>query len=274
MTANTPQAAYHLSLVIPAHNEQDNLALLVEQIEKSLRDHGVEVELILVDDGSTDQTLAVAQQLMIGRPWVRVLTRGQCQGQSSAMFAGIQAASAPWTATLDADLQNDPADLLQMLYQAQTNSEIDMVQGDHSHDRKDSAMRRYASIVGRTARRVLLGDSVRDTGCSARVVRTDLAKLIPLQYKGMHRFVPVYVAALGGRIIEMPVNHRPRHAGVTKYGVGAISRGWNGLLDCFTVRWMRKRLRRTYATEAKPATPVAVEETIVPPSRAEPPEAD
>lgn len=239
-----------LSLVVPAHNEEGNLALLIEQCEKTLRQRGVNLELILVDDGSTDTTRSTAQSLMVSNSWVKLLTRDQCQGQSSAMYAGIKAASAPFTATLDADLQNDPADLYDMLQTAQAGK-ADLVQGDRSRNRKDSAARRYASLVGRTARGLILGDSVRDTGCSARVMRSDLAKQLPLQYKGMHRFVPIYIRALGGRIVEMPVNHRPRNAGVTKYGVGAISRGWNGLLDCFAVRWMRNRLRDTQAQQAQ-----------------------
>lgn len=243
-THKTEADGRELSLVIPAHNEEENLDLLVEQIVKSLRDRGVDVELILVDDGSKDATRVKTQALMAANPWIRMIARDQCQGQSSAMYAGIQAATAPCTATLDADLQNDPADLYDMLKKVQSG-EADMVQGDRSRNRRDTIARRYASIIGRRARGLILGDSVRDTGCSARVLRTELAQQIPLQYKGMHRFVPVYTKALGGRVIEMPVNHRERHAGVTKYGVGAISRGWCGLLDCFAVRWMRNRLRKT-----------------------------
>jgi len=246
MTDGLNNPDYELSLVIPAHNEQDNLAMLIEQVDLSLRQKGVRVELILVDDGSTDATRSTAQKLMSTNPWVKMIARDKCQGQSSAMYAGIQFAKAPFTATLDADLQNDPADLYAML-QTVKSGQADLVQGDRSRNRRDSLARRYASVVGRRARGLILGDSVRDTGCSARVMRSELAKQLPLQYKGMHRFVPVYIKILGGRIVEMPVNHRPRHAGVTKYGVGAISRGWNGLLDCFAVRWMRKRLRQTAA---------------------------
>lgn len=242
--------AYDLSLVVPAHNEEGNIDMLIEQVDKTLRQQGASVELILVDDGSTDGTRKLIQSHMIKHPWVRLIGRDDCQGQSAAMYAGIQAATAPFTATLDADLQNDPADLVAMLKTCQAGG-ADLVQGDRSRNRRDSVARRYASIIGRRARGLLLGDSVRDTGCSARVMRSDLAKQLPLQYKGMHRFVPVYIKTLGGRIVEMPVNHRPRHAGVTKYGVGAISRGWNGLRDCFAVRWMRSRLRKT---DAKPFT--------------------
>ncbi len=243
-----------LSLVIPAHNEEGNLAMLVEQVDKSLRQQGVAVELILVDDGSSDDTRRAILRLMNEHTWVRLLARDDCQGQSAAMYAGIHAATAPCTATLDADLQNDPADLLPMLRKVQAG-EADLVQGDRSRNRKDTIGRRYASIVGRRARGLLLGDSVRDTGCSARVLRTEFAKQLPLQYKGMHRFVPVYTAILGGRVVEMPVHHRPRHAGVTKYGVGVITRGWNGLLDCFVVWWMRKRLRKTNAKPVVTADP-------------------
>ncbi|MGB0767625.1 MAG: glycosyltransferase family 2 protein, partial [Phycisphaeraceae bacterium] len=180
--ASTPR----LSVVVPAHNEEDNLALLVEQMDLTIRQKGVDAELILVDDGSTDKTKQIAQNLMKDHHWVRLLHRPQCAGQSSAMYAGIQAADAPWIATLDADLQNDPADLLPMLERVEAG-EADMVQGDRSANRRDTIARRYASIVGRTARRMLLGDGVRDTGCSARVMKASYAKQIPLQYKGMHR---------------------------------------------------------------------------------------
>lgn len=246
------KAGPELSLVIPAHNEEGNVALLAEQVDAALVQQNVDLELILVDDGSTDDTRQAIERLMVEHDWIRLLWRDDCQGQSAAMGAGIAAATGAFTATLDADLQNDPSDLLPMLRKAQAG-EADMVQGDRSGDRKDSAARRYASIIGRRARGLLLGDNVRDTGCSARVIRSDLAKQIPLQYKGMHRFVPVYTAALGGKVVEMPVNHRPRHAGVTKYGVGVITRGWNGLLDCFAVWWMRNRLRKTDAQPRVPA---------------------
>ena len=119
----------------------------------------------------------------------------------------------------------------------------DMVQGDRSADRRDTVVRRWGSGVGRKTRLWLLGDPVRDTGCSARVLKVEYARRLPLQYKGMHRFIPCYVAALGGVVIEMPVRHRPRHSGTTKYGMGVLSRGPAGLVDCFAVRWMRKRLR-------------------------------
>ncbi len=231
-----------LSVVIPALNEQDNVAPLVEQVGKVMQDAGVRFELIIVDDGSTDQTLARLRQLQTERPWLRVLHRPEPKGQSAAMFAGIQAATGTCIATLDADLQNDPADLPGMLAKIEAG-EADMVQGDRSRNRNDHAIRKIGSLVGRKARLWVLGDPARDTGCSARVVKASIAKQFPLTFKGMHRFMPAYARMLGARIVEVPVTHHARNAGETKYGMGLLSRGPAGLMDLFAVRWMTKRYR-------------------------------
>ncbi len=233
---------FDLAIVIPALNEQDNLGPLIEQVEQAVRAQGINAQLIIVDDGSTDATPQRLAELARTRPWLTVLRRDAARGQSAAMAAGIAAADAPYLATLDADLQNDPADLLAMLGRVRAG-EADLVQGDRSADRQDNAIRKAASVVGRTARRWVLGDAVRDTGCSARVMRTDFAKRLPLQFKGMHRFVPAYTKMLGGRIVEMPVHHRPRVAGTSKYGLGLLSRGPAGLFDLIAVAWMIRRYR-------------------------------
>lgn len=244
MTAPGTTPPPQLSIVVPALNEQDNVGPLVEQVDQTLRQRGVEVELIVVDDGSTDQTRARLVELSRTRPWLKVIARDQRRGQSAAMLAGIQAAAAPYVATLDADLQNDPADLYEMLQMVQ-RGEADLVQGDRSHDRRDSVVRKVGSVVGRTTRRWLLSDPIRDTGCSARVMRRDLAVQLPLQYAGMHRFIPAYTRMLGGRVVECRVTHRPRAAGQTKYGLGILNRGPRGLFDCLAVRWMTRRYRDT-----------------------------
>ena len=231
-----------LSIVIPALNEQDNVEPLVEQVASAVRGAGIDAELIVVDDGSDDLTLSRLKKLAEDRPWLVPLHRDKPQGQSAAMHAGIAAARGRYVATLDADLQNDPAELPAMLELLEQHG-ADMVQGDRSADRQDTFVRRWGSVVGRKTRLWLLGDPVRDTGCSARVLKVEYARRLPLQYKGMHRFIPCYVAALRGVVIEMPVRHRPRHSGTTKYGMGVLSRGPAGLMDCFAVRWMRKRLR-------------------------------
>ena len=241
--AAVPQGpAPRLSVVIPALNEQDNVGPLVEQVGKAMQDAGIGFELIVVDDGSTDQTLDRLRALQADHPWLRVLHRSEPRGQSAAMHAGIQAARGDCIATLDADLQNDPADLPAMLARIDAG-EADMVQGDRSRNRNDHAIRKIGSLVGRKARLWVLGDPARDTGCSARVVRSEYARQFPLQFKGMHRFMPAYARMLGARIVEVPVNHNARHSGTTKYGMGLLSRGPAGLMDLFAVRWMTKRYR-------------------------------
>ncbi|MEM9294590.1 MAG: glycosyltransferase family 2 protein [Planctomycetota bacterium] len=254
--------AYALSIIIPALNEQDNVQPLVLEVESAVRgaDPPVDAQLIVIDDGSTDDTLPRLQALQADRPWLRVLTRPAPQGQSSAMAAGIAAANAPLIATLDADLQNDPGELPAMMRML-LDQKLDLVQGDRSADRQDSAVRRYGSLVGRKARLWILGDRIRDTGCSARVIRAELVRNMPLHFKGMHRFFPAYAALQGAKIGETPVKHRPRAHGESKYGLGLLNRGFAGFFDLFAVRWMRKRYRPTTTTEAfaKPTATAAAQ---------------
>ncbi len=249
-----PQPAPELSIVVPALDEQENVGPLVEQVRHAIIDEGVTAELIIIDDGSRDETPQRLTALVRKYPWLRVLRREAPRGQSAAMYAGIQAARGRFIATLDADLQNDPADLPLMLNMIR-KGDYDMVQGDRSMNRRDNIVRRVGSVVGRAFRRWLLGDPIRDTGCSARVVRAEIAKQFPLQFKGMHRFMPAYARMLGARIIESPVHHHPRTAGKTKYGLGVMSRAWSGLMDCLAVRWMLRRYRDTSAAPLKEHRP-------------------
>ena len=145
-------------------------------------------------------------------------------------------------ASLDADLQNDPADIPKLVMRMRETA-ADMVQGDRSHARADNVIRRVTSIIGRTFRGMILADTIRDTGCSLRVMRREIAVKLPLELKGMHRFIPVTARHLGYKVVEMPVNHRPRVAGETKYGMGILQRALPGLIDCFAVRYMRNRRR-------------------------------
>lgn len=240
-----------LSVIAPAHNEQDNVRALVDQVESALQDAGVPFEFVLVDDGSTDETRARTVELMqednARRTWLRcvAMTRtppGKGGGQSAAFHAGIRAARGELVAMLDADLQNDPADIPKML-ELLRQTDADFVQGDRSHARKDGFVRRYGSMVGRAFRRRLLGDTIRDTGCSLRVFKREIALRLPLEFKGMHRFIPVTARHLGYTVVEMPVHHRPRIAGETKYGMGITKRALPGLIDLFAVRYMRNRRR-------------------------------
>ncbi len=238
-----------LSIVVPALNEEDNVGPLVQEVKAATVDQGIDTELIIVDDGSTDATPRKLAELAAQYPWVKPLRREKAMGQSAATAAGIAAATGRYIGFLDADLQNDPADLPRLLAMLR-DDQADMAQG-HRAKRKDTVVRKCTSWVGRTARKSILGDAIKDTGCSTRVMKAFYAKQLPLQFKGMHRFMPVYARMLGARLVEVPVNHRPRVAGVAKYGV--LNRALVGLFDCFAMRWMIRRYRQTVVTPIPPA---------------------
>ncbi|MBL8747242.1 MAG: glycosyltransferase [Phycisphaerae bacterium] len=249
-----------ISLIAPAHNEEDNVPRLIEEVGRigpvlanRLGGSDLDFEFVLVDDGSTDSTRARAVALQAERPWLRIIamTRtppGKGGGQSAAFHAGFRACRGRWIAVLDADLQNDPADLPAMIDLMQ-REHADMVQGDRSANRRDNLVRRVGSIVGRRFRGWILGDTIRDTGCSLRLMKKEIALAVPLEFRGIHRFIPVTARHLGFKVVEMPVTHRPRIAGETKYGMGVLTRAMPGLIDCFAVRWMKSRRRPTDSIE-------------------------
>lgn len=223
-----------LSLIVPAYDEEDCLAALYGRVLEVFG-NGLAWELVVVDDGSRDRTGAVARELAEKDPRVRahILTRN-C-GQTTAIRVGIAAARGPLVATLDADLQNDPGDLLAML---EALGENDAVVG-YRTERHDDWLRRTSSRVANAIRNALTGDQVRDTGCSLKLVRTEAIRAIPL-FEGMHRFLPTLLRYHGYRVIEHPVSHRPRLAGTSKYGVS--NRAWRAFKDLLAVRWMRSRI--------------------------------
>ncbi len=246
-----PRDQIELTVIAPAHNEEDNVGSLVAEINAALSGMAGRFEVVIVDDGSTDQTPQRLRELMAARPWLRVVRMkdtppGRGNGQSAAFHAGLRAARGELVALLDADLQNDPADLPHLL-EVMRQTGADMVQGDRSANRRDTVGRRIASWVGRTFRRMLLGDTIRDTGCSLRIMRREVGLAIPLEFRGVHRFIPLTARQLGYTVVETPVNHRPRTAGQAKYGV--FNRAIPGLFDCLAVRWMRNRRRPTRAEE-------------------------
>jgi dolichol-phosphate mannosyltransferase len=261
-----------LSVIAPAHNEEGNIEGLVAELAATaaaLHEAQPErfhigdpatlfgVECIIVDDGSTDGTRAAVQKLQAERPWVRLIAMtqtppGRGNGQSAAFHAGFRAARGELIAVLDADLQNDPMDLVAMMKRL-IEHDADMVQGDRSHARRDVWIRRVGSRVGRMFRRLILRDTIRDTGCSLRLMRREVALRLPLEFRGVHRFIPASARHMGYTVIEMPVRHRPRVAGQTKYGMGIMQRAIPGLIDCFAVRWMRARRRPVTSMEIEPA---------------------
>ncbi len=255
-----PSGQPRITIVAPAHDEQDNIARLVDEVERAggtlaraLGGDTDEFEFVIVDDGSTDETRGRAAALARTRPWLRVIALertppGRGNGQSAAFHAGFRAARAPLIAVLDADLQNDPADLPGML-DVMRRERADLVQGDRSANRRDNLIRRINSRIGRLFRGLILGDTIRDTGCSLRIMKREVALALPLEFRGMHRFIPVTARQLGFKVVETSVRHRARNAGQTKYGLGIVQRAIPGLIDCFAVRWMRGRRRPVEAIE-------------------------
>ena len=218
-----------LSVVVPLFNEQDNVGELQKEISSALA--GVEHELILVDDCSSDDTLARIQRA----PNVRVIEFAKNTGQSAAMYAGIMAANGDTIALLDGDLQNDPADILKLLESIKDGADLAC---GYRAKRKDTTFKRIQSRIANAVRSRFTRDGVRDTGCTLKVMRRDCREaLVP--FYGMHRFIPALIKGMGYKVTELPVNHRPRVAGVSKYGFG--NRAWKATCDMFAVRWLLSR---------------------------------
>jgi glycosyltransferase involved in cell wall biosynthesis len=221
-----------ISVVVPLYNEEDNIARLQEELAAALG--GQEYEIVFVDDGSTDATLARIER----GPQVRVVEFERNTGQSAAMYAGLHAAKGELLVLLDGDLQNDPADIPRLL--AEIGKGNDLVCG-YRAKRKDTFSKRLTSRFANFVRSRFTKDGVRDTGCSLKAMRRECREaLVP--FYGMHRFIPALVKGMGYRITEIPVNHRPRTAGVSKYGFG--NRALKATLDMFAVRWMLSRQLR------------------------------
>lgn len=224
-----------VSLVVPAFNEEESLPVLAREIREALGPAGLPYELVLVDDGSTDRTLEVMLDLARHDPAVRVLRQRPNQGQSAALAAGWRAARAPVVVTLDADLQNDPADVPRLV--AALDEGWDVVSGVRV-ERRDSWLRRASSRIANAVRNRLTGDAVTDVGCTLRACRTELLRDLPV-FTGMHRFLPTLLRLQGARVTELPVRHRPRRYGTTKYGIH--NRLWRGIVDLLAVRWLQRR---------------------------------
>ena len=230
------KAPPEISLVVPAYNEEKNLPLLVEEIARAMERAGKSWELILVDDGSTDASLSVIRRMAAGQPQVRYISFANNSGQSAAFGAGFQEAQGEWIITMDADLQNDPADIPDMLALLE-NGKYDMVTGWRAI-RQDSTAKRWASRLGNAVRNKLSNENVQDTGCSLKILRADLAKRLPM-FTGMHRFLPTLMKMNGATVAEIKVNHRARLHGVSKYGIW--DRAKKTFFDLLAVRWMQNR---------------------------------
>lgn len=224
-----------LSVVIALKDESPNIARLLDETEAALK--YIEHELILVDDGSTDDT--VAQVLAHARPNTRLLVFQKNFGQTMAMRAGIEAAQGELIATMDGDLQNDPADIPTMIQQLETG-DFDVVAGRRANRRDGFILRKIPSRIANIMIRRLTGVYIRDYGCTLKVFRPEVAKNLGM-YGELHRFIPVLASLQGARITEMDVNHRARVAGKSKYGLGRTLRVAS---DLMLMLFMQKYFRR------------------------------
>jgi dolichol-phosphate mannosyltransferase len=223
-----------ISVVIPVFNEEENLPVLAAEIQGVLRALGRPCEVIFVDDGSTDGSPEVLRRLAQEDPAVRILHQRRNSGQSAALDAGFRFARGGIVVTLDADLQNDPADIPKLLERLEGH---DVVCGVRTR-RQDTWVRKVSSRIANGVRNRLTHESVTDVGCTLKAFRTEYLRRIPM-FTGMHRFLPTLLKMEGARVVEVPVNHRPRLHGQPKYNIR--NRIWRALADLFAVRWMQKR---------------------------------
>ena len=224
--------------MLPIHNERENLSFLLGEIARALG--ATAHEIVAVDDGSTDGSLAELERLASGCPSLRIVQLERRAGQSAAFAAGFDAARGEIVVTLDADGQHDPGDLPRMLVLLESPTAPSAVVG-FRWPRADSRWRRLQSGVANAIRDLVTGDQVLDSACSLRVMRRSALAAVP-RFDGMHRFLPTLIRMNGGRVIQVPVAHRPRRYGKSKYGM--VDRAVRGLLDAFGVRWLRMRALR------------------------------
>ncbi len=224
MTANP-----HISVVIPVYNEAESLAQLQSELTKVLTDY--DHELVFVDDGSDDNSL----QMIHRGSRVRILEFAKNNGQSAAIYAGLRAARGAILVLIDSDLQNDPNDIPRLL--AEMEKGADLVCGFRTK-RKDTRFKRFQSKIANAVRSRFTKDGVRDTGCTLKAMRRECREaLVP--FYGMHRFIPALIKGAGYQIVEVPVQHRARQYGSSKYSFG--NRAWRATIDMIGVRWLLSR---------------------------------
>lgn len=229
-----------ISIIVPVRNEADNIIPLLKEIDSAMSVADA-YEIVYVDDGSMDNTLAVLKQAMPVFMNLRVIRHQQSCGQSTAIYNGVKAANYPWIATLDGDGQNDPADIPRLFQtlqlQRKSSANLWMVAG-WRNKRCDSKWRLFSSRFANTIRSLLLRDNTPDAGCGLKIFAKDMFLELPY-FDHMHRFLPALILRAGGQVISEPVNHRARTSGRSNYGT--LDRLWNGITDLLGVIWLQKR---------------------------------
>ncbi|HSC05985.1 MAG TPA: glycosyltransferase family 2 protein [Steroidobacteraceae bacterium] len=230
-----------VSVVVPVCNEADNVMPLAQEIVAALRGR-LPFEMIFVDDGSSDATAQrIREARTSGLSEMRLLRHSGRSGQSAAVHSGVRAARAQWIATLDGDGQNDPADLPKLIAARgdATNEGVMLFMGNRV-TRRDTWLRRLSSRIANGVRAGLLGDGTPDTGCGIKLFHRETFLSLPA-FDHMHRFLPALFQRAGTRVVSVPVNHRERTRGRSKYGVH--NRLWVGIVDLFGVMWLKARSR-------------------------------
>lgn len=228
-----------ISFAIPCHNEARSLPELVRQIEAQMVALHRRYEIVIVDDGSSDNTWEVLTDLARSRAHLRALRFERNAGQSAALYTAIHETRGAYVVTMDGDLQNDPADVPKLLAAL---VDADCVCGTRkaARSRGDSWLKKTISSVANAVRRSVLGDASSDVGCTFRAFRREAFAGLPF-FKGMHRFIPVLMGFNGARVVEVPVNHRTRSHGETHYGLGLFARR-AAIADMIAMRWFKSRL--------------------------------
>jgi dolichol-phosphate mannosyltransferase len=237
-------AAPDLSIVIPVYNEEDNLPLLWPELRDVLAPTGLRYEVIFVDDGSRDRSAEIIRSFRDEDPRVRLVRLKANAGETAATDAGFRTVRGRYVVSMDGDLQNDPRDIPGMLrhldqWDAVTGWRVNRAAGD-------SVLRRVSSRIANGVRNALSRETIKDSGCTFRAFRRECLHDLVL-YRGFHRFIPTLLKMRGFRVLEVPVNHRPRRFGESKYGIG--NRAFRAFVDLLVVRWMKDRLLRYEVAE-------------------------
>ena len=231
---NTNLKIPYLSIIIPVYNERNNLIPLEDKLDRELKKLNLSYEIILVDDGSNDGSLHLIESMQEHNPLIRFIQFGHNHGQSAAFAAGFKAARGDIFVTLDADLQNNPADIPLLLEEMKN---FDVVCG-WRFKRNDPWIKRISSKIGNGVRNRLSQEEIADTGCSLKAFRRECFDNVKL-FKGMHRFFPTLMKMEGFRVTQVKVSHHPRLHGVSKYNIR--NRLFSSLHDLMAIRWMKKR---------------------------------
>ncbi len=242
------EPSLEISVVLPCFNEAESISELTAELNTVLDRIGSTSEILFVNDASTDASLDVLRDLQQRYPRVHIINHQQRFGQSAGHASGFRFARGQYVVTMDADGQNDPADIPRLLAALEG---VDAVCGMRRR-RQDTWVKRVSSRIANRFRNAITRERITDAGCAYRILRRSVLADIPV-FNSMHRFLPTLLRMQGYRVIEIDVNHRPRHAGVSKYGIN--NRLWRGLIDCLAIRWLQSRAvpsRRVQSIDAAP----------------------